>query len=424
MNPELPAMNDPFRDPADQPSKGPLLRHRKQPHDFEKIVLILLAVFAGLMLSLAIFNLTTETGPLANLKALLIAASGTTVAYTVNRLAVTKAAPLWAIGFTWAGIVGGAGILVVGAAMFASTFSGLVLKDVAQRRMQDHGAVLSDYVGARNRASLASARVGPLLTVIAADLAQYVECETKEGCLSGRGGDRGSVAIALDKLAGNAATVAAQFSAGQSAAQTILAGLNTHIADYQKTLGADSDVWLKQGELQQLHARIEQQAGALTEAMPLVLVRSYAGELVAGMTIPGRPEATHKINAILSAHAKSLSEFVAAERGADSAPPAFPGRPGVSDALRYIAEFASLAGIVFVAECVVPMATFSYAYLTLSWRIEQAERGSRPPPPPSTMPPPSNRDDRGGPVRLPPPGTNIHAGQARGRRRRLHGGRR
>jgi hypothetical protein len=98
----------------------------------------------------------------------------------------------------------------------------------------------------------------------------------------------------------------------------------------------------------------------------------------------------------------------------------------VSDALRYIAEFASLAGIVFVAECVVPIAAFTYAYLTLSWRLEQAESGSLPSAPPApVLPPPSpNRDEFGGLIRLPLPSARENENRQPRQRRRKHYGRR
>ena len=178
--------------------------------------------------------------------------------------------------------------------------------------------------------------------MIAADLAQYVECETNEVAGARR---RSRQRHGPRQLAKNAATVAARFPPVNPQCRPYWPG-SIPTSPTIEDASSETDIWAKQGGLQQLHARIEQQAGALAEAVPLALVRAYATELAAGMTIPNRPEATHHINAILSGHAKSLSEFVAVEGGVDSAPPAFPDRPGVSDALRYIAEFASLAGIV------------------------------------------------------------------------------
>jgi hypothetical protein len=267
---------------------------------------------------------------------------------------------------------------------------------------------------------------------IAADLAQYVACETKARLpLRTRGRrSRQRSPSTLDKLAGNAATPSPRSSPPVNRRRRRIAGRNsTPISlDYQKTLDRhDSDVWLKQGESATSSTRgSSSKSGALTQAMPPVpLVRAYAAELAAGITIPGRPDVTQRINAILTGHAKSLSQILDAGGETKATLPAFPRRPGVADTLRYIPDFISIAGIVIIAEMVLPLTIFGYTYLRLAYRLECADSGSFPPPPQAPiLPPPSNRDDRGGPVRLPPPGTNIHAGQARGRRRRLHGGRR
>ncbi len=411
----------------DHRSPNAPLRHVKHPVDFEKIALPILGAAATLMLFLSTLNLMTDSGPAANLKALLIAASGGLVAYGVNRLSIERGAPLAAIGFSFAGILSVTGILVVGAAMFASTFSGLVLKDVGYRQLQDNGTSLAAFAGARNRANLVSARVGPALAVVSRELSGWAECEIARNCLSGReGGGRGPVAMMLEGLAGKAAAIAEQFAAGQSAADRALAGLNAANADYQKGLnGDDADLATKQAELLKIHGRIEQQASALAEAIPVALVRAYATELAAGATVPGNPEVTQRVNAILAGHAKSLSEISASGNEAEARPPVFPRRPGVADTLRYIPEFVSIAGVVFVAEMVLPLTMWVWCYLRLSWRLEQAEAGSLPPalPPPSILPPPaSNRDEFGGLIRLPTPAANEQARQAR--RRRPHGGRR
>lgn len=410
-----------------QSPDGRPIRHSRRPFNFENFALFWLAVTATAMLFLSTLNLMSESGPLATLKAMLIAGSGGLVAYGVNRLAVEKAAPFAALGFFWAAVFGVAGILGVGGAMGASTFSGLTIKDVMQRSLEHHGAALTQHVGEYDRMRRMSGQVGPGLTVVASDLSAWAACEVARNCLSGReGGGRGPIAMTLEALAGKAEAVAEQFAAGQSAADGSLAELNAAISSYQKVLDRhDSDVWEKQADLIKVHGLIEQLSGALAQAIPVPLVRAYAAELAAGITIPGRPDVTQRINAILTGHAKSLSQILDAGGETKATLPAFPRRPGVADTLRYIPDFISIAGIVIIAEMVLPLTIFGYTYLRLAYRLECADSGSFPPPPQAPiLPPPSNRDDRGGPVRLPPPGTNIHAGQARGRRRRLHGGRR
>lgn len=411
-----------------QSPDGRPIRHSKRPFNFENFALLSLGIGAMLMLFLSTQNLMSDSGPLATLKAMLIAGSGGLVAYGVNRMAVDKAAPLWAIGFTWAGVLGVVGILGVGGPMGASTFSGLTIKDVMQRSLENHGAALTQYVGDYDRTRRMSAQVGPGLTVVASDISAWAACEVARNCLSGReGGGRGPIAMTLEALAGKAATVAEQFAAGQSAADRSLAELNAAIASYQKVLdGDDADVWSRQTDLLKIHGQIEQLSGALAQAIPVPLVRAYAAELAAGITIPGRPDVTQRINAILTGHARSLSQILDAGGETKAMLPAFPRRPGVADTLRYIPDFISIAGIVIIAEMVLPLTIFAYTYLRLAYRLECADNGSFPPTPPQApiLPPPSNGDDGADPVRLLAPGDRARTAQYRGRRGRLHGGRR
>jgi hypothetical protein len=270
---------------------------------------------------------------------------------------------------------------------------------------------------------------------IAADLAQlWAACEVarKAACRGARAAGAAAIAIAARQRSPGRPRRRRRAVRGRSigGADGSLAGLERgDLARLPedagpprlRRLGEAGRVCIK------VHGRIEQQAGrAGGSHASCVLVRAYAGELAAGMTIPGPPRGNAaSINAILTAHAKSLSQILDAGGETKATLPAFPRRPGVADTLRYIPDFISIAGIVIIAEMVLPLTIFGYTYLRLAYRLECADSGSFPPPPQAPiLPPPSNRDDRGGPVRLPPPGTNIHAGQARGRRRRLHGGRR
>jgi hypothetical protein len=386
-------------------------RHVKRPGPgIEPTLILALAVLAGLMLGLSVFNLMSDSGPLANAKALLISISGALVAYAVNRFAIEKGAPLAAIGFKLAGVLSIVAMLAVGAGMFASTVSGLVLKDVAQLQLQDHGAALTGIVGERNAGSVRSAAVGPAVQIAVADISEYVACEIATSCLSGRGnGGRGTVAIALEALATKATSIAAQFDAGQAAAQKILATANTLIGDYQKVLSrTDIDVWQKQAELLKLHGRIEQQANALAEAIPLSLLRSYAEELARGITIADRPEAAQRINTVLARHAETLSSILSELEAAGGELPAFPGRPGVAETLVHLPHFASLAAIVFVSELMLPLTLWVLSFLKLSWRIEQAE-ASQVHATPAQMPAPSltampgKADDFDNLIQLPSP---------------------
>lgn len=385
-----------------QPS--PLQRERRPSSPLEATLIKTQAVGAGLMLGLATTNLITDVGTVATGKAVLLAATASIAAYAVNRFAVEKGAELASRGFKLAAATGITGILAAGVAMSTSTYSGLVLPDVQQRRLQDHGIHLVTYVGQRNEANLRSAALEPLLKVNATDLAKALHCEIQTSCVSRQGeGGRGPIAKVLDPLAAKASAVLTQFEAGRSAAVKRLEVINSLLTDYQKTLSRnDINVWQRQGELTKVQAQIEQEAGALVAALPISLLRAYAAELAAGINMPDRPEAAERINAILKKHSEAIQSGLSTLASSDGFPPAFPGRVGVSDTFHHIGDFASIAAVVVVAELMLPLTIWLYAFLGLRWRIEQGEAlaGPKavttsaveylPPPPPAPPPGPIN----------------------------------
>lgn len=357
-----------------EPSAPSRMERDKRPtSSLEEKLLKYQGLAAGGMLAIATFSLTTDVGPIANLKAGLLAATAGIVSYAINRFAVEKAAPLAAVGFKTALIAGPLSIVLTGGAMFASTFSGLVIKDVAQRDLERHGVALVGYVSTRNNESLLGAAVGPGLQVVAADLKKNHDCEVSISCVSGkREGGNGPVSKALKLQASKAEEVSKQFQAGLATAQRHLETLNALIAEYQSVLGRkDLDIWGKQSELSKVQAKIEQEASALGAALPISVLRAYAAELAKGISIPNQSEDSARVNAILTKHAEALSNLVGSLVRSAPTPPVFPPRPGVVDTLKYIPEFASIAGIVGVAELMLPITIWLYAYLKLRWLIEQ-----------------------------------------------------
>lgn len=419
------------RDPLLPDERGgqALLRHVRRPGPKPQTLIIAgLGVISALMLGASLFNLMPDSGPESKIKALLITASGGLVAYGVNHFSIEKGAALAAIGFRYIGVLCVAAMMAVGTAMGISTYSGVVLPAVVERVLQVNATELTSFVGAQNRVHLSAAQAGSALKVVEAGQSQNAACEVTSSCLSNRGeGGRGPVAIALETLSRKAAAIAKQFDAGQATAQQALATANALIGDYQKVLDrTDINAWQKHSELLKLHGRIEQQANALREAIPLPLVRAYVKELRDGVTIPDRPDAARRVNALLSEYAESLSAVLASLGEDDLSFPRFPSRPGVSDTLRFIGEFVSIAAIIFVAECILPLVLFAIQLARLTFRIEEAENDRRGPPPPSGPPappsrpslPPANRDDFDGLIKLPPP--DEKNGQRQRRRRRHH----
>jgi len=355
----------------------PRLQREKRPGpSLEARLIKIQAIGAGFMLAMGVSNLMTEVGALANAKAFLLAGTATIAAYAVNRFAVEKGAELASRGFKLATATSIFGILGVGTAMFSSTYSGLVLPDVAQRQLQEQGARLASDVTKRNDLVLQSGALGPVLQVISTEHKNVLKCEIESSCISHRReGGHGPVAKTLEPLAAKASSIVTQFEAGKIAAQKSLAALNGLLADYQKTLSrTDINVWQRQDELLKIQARMEQEASALVSALPVPLARAYAAELATGISIADRPAASAQINSLRAKQAETINTVLASIGNVQGAPPTFPGRAGVLDALRYLLEFSSIAAIVFVAEMVLPLTIWLYAFLSLRWVIEQQEQ--------------------------------------------------
>ena len=112
---------------SNQNTRKPKLKHeRPKGKTFEQTALLFLGLLAAVMLGISLFTLNTETGPLANLKVLLITVSASFAAYGINRVSIEKLAPRAALGFRLAAFVAIVGMTVSGIGMFIA-FIGLQL---------------------------------------------------------------------------------------------------------------------------------------------------------------------------------------------------------------------------------------------------------------------------------------------------------
>lgn len=325
------------------------------------------------MLGIATDALIDGTGSLANLKVLLITVSGGLAAYGVNRFAVLKGAPLFAIGFKLAGVLSIAGILTVGSGMAIGTFSGLTLQAVEMRQLDDHGRNVQSFITETNRDALDAANAVTVIEVVEAELSDLAACEYRRSCVSGKGyGGRGPVTRELEAAAGKAGVVSTAFADGASDRAALLEALNSLSARYLKTL---ADTGLSDDErrpiLQGLHGEIEQTASALAEALPLGVLASYAEELRKGVRIDGDAATTRKLNAVFGAQANAMQDALPSTRKTAPVLAQFPPRPGMMDALRYIGDFAALAAIIVVAELSLPITLFVLTWLSLAWKLER-----------------------------------------------------
>ncbi len=336
---------------------------------FDRWAVPLGAVISGGLVALALPELIDVSGAGGIAKAGLIAGGATLATYSVNRFAIDKGTELASRGFITASIASVLSMTFVGTAFFASTFAGLTLPDVEKLRLQQHGNAYVQYIGERNLTAAKAGRTLPVMSVISRDLPAKASCEIRESCISGRGqGGRGTVARILEGLAGRAAAILEQLEAGETTRQRALKQLNKLVGDYQSVLGqSDKSIWERRGELQKIDAKINQVIATLDEAIPLALLRAYVGELNDGVSIPERPVAARRLNALLKKHGSSLANVLETLKSGDQTRPSFPMRAGVGDTFSYLSHFAPIAMLTAGIELVWPICLWIYTLLFLKW---------------------------------------------------------
>lgn len=396
-------------------TKEPLrLAPRTRP-PFAKALTLGLSLASGAMLGIAMPNLLTGGALMVGIKSLLLAGSATGVAYGVTRLAVEKGAPLTSIGYWPAAIASVASIGIVGGGLFAATYAGLTIDDVAELQLEEHGGALLTHVAAQNDVALEAQRLAPVASVIATDLSTKLTCEIRESCVSGRGaGGRGPVARAIDEKLGRAQAILTEVETGKAQRIAAQAALYDLLTEYQ-TAFADTDRTRaeRRADLQTIDAEIRQKAGELAEALPVPLLAAYAEELDQGAVIAERPEATRRLSAILRGHGGSINAVLDGMSDAGAVPPAFPGKPGVSDTFAYVGHFAPIAAIVAVVELVFPLTLWLYTLLGLKWRAYRIA--------PPEQPRGDDDDDFFGGTPLSPASASLSASKSKRSRRRPNG---
>ena len=350
----------------------PTRKSRNQKASFTTSVLRGSSFLSGCMLFLAVPNLVGGDPWMVGIKAILLAVAGVLISYAVNKLAVERGAPLAVANYMGAAIVSVLSILIVGFGLFAATYAGLVIKDVDQLVIYEHGERLSQAISQVTENSAEAGRGVAATSAIVNDLQQKLGCEIEISCISGRGnGGNGPVAKALLEKVGRAESLAREVQAGESARVAAVADLTELYAQYRAVASNDAAQSAKRNDLADLDLKIKQAAARLKEAVPVELLRSYAEELKAGVDIPGRAEAAAKLSAIFYQHGESLSRLLETIPTEKAPLPSFPKAPGVTDTFSYIGHFLPVAAIAAVVELIFPISLWLYTYFVRDWALRQ-----------------------------------------------------
>ena len=190
--------------------------------------LALFATFIGNMflIPMALFAMTQASGPLENLKLLIVGLGASAAAYAVNRFAVDRLAPLAAIGFKLAGAFAITIILITGSATFLGSLTGIIYGSVEVKTYQENGQELTQYIGSVNEAALVATRIAPAVQAIADDIERTASCEVSNSCLSHGSRGHGPMSIALEAAAAKAYAIVDALESGSLDRVLLLDDLN------------------------------------------------------------------------------------------------------------------------------------------------------------------------------------------------------
>jgi len=375
-------------------SIGPKKQRGAIPPYFD-IIMVVLPIMAGIFAAWAMVNLHLEVTGGVVAKACLVGTVVAIVSYAINRFAVDWGTELAAGGYLLAGAFSLLSMMVVGGCLWFFSFGGIVLPDVRILRFEDHGIALSQNLQLRQEQASKAMQIIPVIAATRDDLSYHAECEVRNGCVSGRGGGAGTLSRVLDERSRRAGSIAEQLDAGSQEFASIVSQANELFGEYQTVLNDDA---LSLKELRRELIRIDgayiSLVGGVEQAVPVGLINAYAQELLDGVTIPSRPDATRAVNTLLRKHGTALQSVLGGIEREEVARTQFPGKAGLSDTLQYVGNFAPLAGVIWVAEGIFPLALWIYTWLFLTRQRERAERGINPTSTSEPNPPAGKRSRR------------------------------
>ncbi len=256
------------------------------------------------------------------------------------------------------------------------------MPDVRYLQLDNYGQRLVQYIDAQNKQASKSRRLLPVIRATKDDLVHHAECEAQNSCLSGKGkGGRGTITRILEEKAARGGDIAKQVEEGGELHTATIARINKLVGDYQTVLDKnDNTIARRRQELARIDAQIGQAITALHEAMPVSLLSAYGVELKSGINIPARPKATQAVNRLLAKHGQAISTVVATLDISEAKKPQFPPKAGITTTFAYIGNFIALAGVIWVAEGIFPLALWLYTFWFL---IRLQDQAAKPAPQPA-----------------------------------------
>ena len=332
------------------------------------------AVMTGALVTLAAPQLLDTSGIIGAMKMALMGSAATFISWVVNYHAVKHGTELAASGLKAAGFASLAAVMVTGSAAFAFSYAGLVLPRVDGLNQAQHGQALSAYVDDVNQSSAQFSQLEAVIATTSADLQAKIECEIKDGCLSGNGGGKGAIYREMLPPTQRAQKISVQLISSDDERRNQLAQINTTLDEYNAILGDGAlDGVQKTRQLTSKSSQIKQRVADLRESSPLLLLRGYQAELSGGLLIESEPEGTAKVNSILKRHAETLRTVLDDIELDKSIAPSFPNKAGVSEAFSYFPHFWPLGIFTAAIELIIPWTLWLLTYTAIVLNLFRME---------------------------------------------------
>ncbi|MEL7528921.1 MAG: hypothetical protein AAFN16_24355 [Pseudomonadota bacterium] len=365
------------------PERLERLPRRKKRIGFEKAALPTLTVVSTGLAGLAFPGLIEADSTIDFVKSGVFAAGAGVVSYAVNSFAIEKGTRLAAIGSTSALLTSVSSIVTVGVGLAGATYAGLVFESTDRLLLEDYGREQAAYISMEVEAAQEHARYRLVLENIRSNLNAKATCEREASCISRNGnGGEGSVYFTLQSDKQKAEAVLSQVASVETQTKSAIDKLLNILGQYDRVV-ADGNLSRKERRLraQALVSAAAPLIGELQQADPEALVAGYAQSLTSGVSLPGNPEAEEKLNRLRSSQVSELRSSLGSGTTANSEPPSFPGKAGVTDTIKWIGHFLPIAMIVAVIELVFPITYWLYTFLGLRARLIQEETSEDQPQP-------------------------------------------
>lgn len=336
------------------------------------IALFCLFLVAWLMAIFAMRELIPEQGPEARLKALIAATGAAGAGYVINTVAIRTGSYYAAIGYWSAGVGSVLAILFVGAALWASTFSGLILPSVAELQLIERSQQQASAIAFRVEGARRGDNNDAVISFVVADLREIAKCEAESSCTSLKSsGGRGIVARTLATLVPRGEAIISATQTADDKMRSAISGLNAAAKEFQSAINnTDKSVWSRWSDAILIDAKLLQQMSEIDRASASSAIGAFAAELEAGVAIPQLPDVAERLNTKLRGHAARLREKHISDAIEPELMP-FPVRPGVSTAIGYLPHFAPLAVFVAAIELIIPILLWSLRTIAIHWEIER-----------------------------------------------------